>query len=161
MSIDYSTSVFVGFKVKEEDIFDIRHTEKKSCSHITGEEIDIKFCPICGIKVGASKYTETKFKLELQEIMKGVEVYDVELWSGKINQHKITLYHLCQNYGSAPYMVGAILKHIDPKYSETDAYFCGKPDDILKETELVELLTTNDIPFEKDTFGIYLLNEVF
>lgn len=163
MGISINTSVFIGFQVDESDIFDIQKKQSWSCAHVKEDPMimdEANYCSQCGTKFSIRTYSSREFKENLKKIF-NKDPYDVEFWSAEFGSHKIKLTQCMSNCGEQPIIAGITLKSIEPKYESAMLFNCGNPDKLPSKDVLKDFLESNSIPFDEDSFGIYLINEVY
>ena len=164
MGIDYNTSVYLGFRVEESDIFDMSERQTYSCKHVEDDPMlmdDGKFCSLCGRAFKIYTYKTRVFKSHLKEIFDREE-YEPTFWTGDFGGYKVELTEMMGDCGgSRPIIAGIRLKSIDPKYESDMIFSCGSPNELPSESTLEDFLRSNQIPFSKDSFSIYMTHEVY
>lgn len=164
MSVTEETSLFVGFVVPANKLYDISHENRFSCDHLKlkPKRADSgKHCSDCGVKfkTWTSRFIDVKPGMRKFAGGGPGDIYNGK-WTSIVAGKSIMLRRLVNNcYGGENILVGEWF--VTDANSTESTRFVGKPGNMISETKLAAELNKAGMPFDRDSFGIYMLKEMF
>lgn len=171
MGISSITNIAVGFKVPTEALFYFEENKRYSCKHYKEEptlDNNYKFCPYCGCEIKVYSSKTKKLRPEMEEIL-DINNYEYPedamhngAWFTQIGDFKLELRELVDNYsGQSNIFVAFWLNGFDPRHDGDSVTFCGDPAVLPKKEIIMKTLDMHQIPYDPESYGIYMLTDWF
>lgn len=148
--IDLNVKIIQGFSVPYDKLFKETSTIKSECNHEFDRNI-MKFCPSCGkkSKLIKSSYVSSIINIDFNKLYDNDNILENDLRLLQAN-----------TYGELPnknYIIGIESYSDNPNCPDKILNFI-KP---IEEYEIILKIENYkiEIPYDKNSFGIYLLNE--
>lgn len=154
MGIDINTKIIQGFRVPYEKLYKVNQELRFHCDH-TFDRTKIKFCPECGKKSNGFfyHYEESIIDIDLDELRDN----DGQL-TEKLHLQRCTSNCELEEHDK-DYVIGIECYNDEPDCPDHMLNYI-KPiskDEVLAEIKKYPV----NIPYDKDSFGIYLMNEIY
>lgn len=167
MSYSNYINVVSGFLVDESDLFDYKTFDIHSCTHIKEhpEFIDkIDYCPSCGRKISIRQGQHKTLKKKFNGILDyNIDAEHNGMWYHTMrNGNKIVLRHLVNSWdNSSVWFVGKEIFRMEGGVEVADkGIFCRiDHNELLSEISLATILESEGIPYDRNSFGLYLLED--
>lgn len=164
MGVSSTVNIFVGYKIDADSLFDYEEFDIFSCQHFKENPtlgINNKFCPECGTKINHRTGSNREMKPEFD----GVILSDMDsmhngAWNTQIGKHKVELRELVNNYKKEDNIfVGVWLNRFNPRSDDSSVKKIESMATLPREDVLKNTLEMYGVPFNPDSFGIYLLTD--
>lgn len=164
MGMSEEISLFVGFAVPDDKLYDISYKDNFSCDHLKLKPQKAnggEHCSDCGVKfkIWSSRIIDVKPAMH-KFAGDGVDDLYNGKWTSTVAGRSIMLRRLVNNYyGGETIFVGEWF--VTDINSGESSHFIGEPGDMISETKLASALKKAGVPFDRNSFGIYMLKEMF